>query len=194
MLGTRGGAGSSSAISAAQALDAWCARFDLWSQPDERITQYIVSYVQRLDRISGWMRDIQRCEGTTGAERARCENAYSSTTRAESEEARRILVLLDEHRRELAGVEAGSARFACTTPVLMRIEASTWVGTTARAQMTSLPRQAEEVCHSMGVSERDLREAARDLGRSLDQAESAARSQRRSLLESAEALRPVLGE
>ena len=190
MIGTSGSAGASAALAALETLEDYCTPFDRWSRPTEREAQRVLGYLQRLDRIVGWMREIERCSGTTGAERARCENAYSDVQREAAEEAARALVLLDAHQRELRPVRTAAARFPCTTPTLEQITSVTWTGSVARAQLGGLARAAEEVCRTIGVDARMQREALRRVSTGLDRAESTARAQRRSLLETIDALRP----
>lgn len=190
MIGTSGSAGASAALAALDALEDYCTPFDRWSRPTDREAQRVLGYLQRLDRIVGWMHEIERCSGTTGAERARCENAYSDVQREAAEEAARALVLLDAHQRELGPVRTAAARFPCTTPTLQQIAAVTWNGSVARAQLGGLSRAAEEVCRTIGVDARTQREALRRVSTGLDRAESTARAQRRSLLETIDALRP----
>lgn len=190
IVGTSGSAGASAAISAVGALEDHCEPFEEWMHPEERTARRIQDYLQQLERIAGWLRDIRRCESTTGAERARCENAYSDVQREAAEEAGRALVLLEEHQRELGPVRTGAARFPCTTPALTRIAAVAWVGSVARAQMGALSRAAMTVCDTIGVADADVRESERRVVSSLDHAESSARAQRRNHLEAMESLRP----
>lgn len=190
MIGTSGSAGATAALGALEAIEDYCTPFDRWTNPTDREAQRVRGYLQQVDRIIGWMHDIERCSGTTGAERARCENAYSDVQREAAEEAARALVLLDAHLRELGPVRTAAARFPCTTPTLEQIAAVTWVGAVARAQLGGLSRAADEVCRTIGVDARSQREAHRRVSMSLDRAESNARAQRRSLLETIESLRP----
>jgi hypothetical protein len=190
MVGTSGSAGASAALGALGALEDYCGPFDRWTSPTDREAERVLGYLQLVDRIMGWMRDIERCSGTTGAERARCENAYSDVQREAAEEAARALALLDAHQRELRLVRTAAARFPCTTPTLERIAAVTWTGSVARAQLGGLSRAAEEVCRTLGVEARSQREALRRVSIALDRAESSARAQRRSSLEAIDALRP----
>jgi hypothetical protein len=145
-----------------------------------------------VDRIVGWMHDIDRCRDATDQERARCENAYDTSSREAAEEARRAIALLNEHLAELAPVRTGDARFACRTPVLARIEAQRWTGTVARAQLSNLARAAMSVCERLGVADRDVREGRARTETALDRAESTARAQRRQLLDAIEAMRPYV--
>jgi hypothetical protein len=189
MVRTSGGAGASAALGALEALETFCAPFDRWAHPTDREARQVRDYFAQLDRIAGWMRDIERCAGTGGAERARCLDAYGEAGREVAEEASRALVLLDAHRRELGPVRSGAQRFACETPVLARLAATRWTGTVARAQLGTLARQAEEVCRTFGVDAEGQRRALREVTTRLDRAESAARSGRRVLLESIASLR-----
>jgi len=192
IVGTSGNAGASAGVRGVEGLGDWGGPFGRWLQPDAVGARGILRYRQQLDRIAGWMRDIRRCESTTGAERARCENAYSDVQRQAADEAGRALAMLDEHARELAPVRTGSARFPCSTPTLVRIQATTWVGSVARAQMGGLSRSAMSVCDGIGVADTDLRDGARRVETALDQTESSVRSQRRTYLETIETLRPYV--
>jgi hypothetical protein len=194
MTAVSGSTRSASAGTLLTAIERWCERFQRWTQPEGVVMMRIVDYHGLITRIEGWMRDIQRCEGATGAEAARCLNAYDQTTRETSEEATRILALMAEHRREIAGSDSGRVRFPCESAVLARIEATTrWTGTVARAQMRSLPRAHRGVCELIGVGGATRRDAEDELGRSLDQTESQARSLRRQLMEQLEILRATGG-
>lgn len=187
-----GQAGSHAAASAIAALDPWCEPFERWLRPEEREQRVIRGYFTQLERIAGFMTHIDRCRDASGAERARCENAFDASGREAALEARRALALLDEHQRELTSVQSGAARFPCRTPVLARIEATTWVGTTARAQMGGLARSALSVCHSLEVDDANVREGERRVNVLLDRAESNARAERRQLLEAIESMRPYV--
>lgn len=177
-----------------RSLDDICGRIERWHTPDERSRPAIASYVQKLHRIEGWMHDIRGCLGTSGRDAARCENAYGRTQDAEAAEARAVETIVAAHLRELAGVDSGARPFPCTTPTLARVEGMTFVGSVARAQMTSLPRDAERVCTAIGVSESALRDAMRALRIRLDQTESTLRSQRRAQQNLAETMRAQLGD
>ena len=187
-----GQAGSHAAGAALHSLDDWCEPFDHWAHPPEIEARAVRAYLQQIDRIIGWMRDIDRCGAATHEERARCENAYDTSSREAADEARRALALLDEHLAELAPVRTGDARFACRTPVLARIEAQRWMGTVARAQLSRLSGAAMTVCERIGVSDRDVREGLARTEAEIDRAESSARAQRRQMLDSLEAMRPYL--
>gem|GEM_PF-7078719 len=178
----------------ARTVEDLCARIERWRIPDERSRPAIARYVQRLARIEGWMREIRACVGSTGRDAARCENAYGRTQDAEAAEARTVEALIAAHRAELDGVGNGARPFPCTTPTLARIETMTFVGSVARAQMRSLPRDAEHVCDTIGVSESELRGALRNVRARLDQTESSLRGQRRTQQNSIESSRAQLGE
>jgi hypothetical protein len=175
-------------------IDDLCARMQRWRTPDERSRPAIANYFQKIRHIEGWMGEIRACVGASGRDAARCENAYGRTQDAEAAEARVIEALLVAHRGELDGVENGARPFPCTTPTLARIQEMTFTGSVARAQMTGLPRDAEQVCAAIGVSERELREAHRSLRTRLDQSESTLRSQRRAQQNQLELIRAQLGE
>ena len=184
----------SSSSTLADAVDALCARLARWRSPDEDSRPHIVRYLQQIQRILGWMRDIRGCRRASAAEAARCANAYGQTQDAEADEARRIEALMAEHLRELDGVEVGRRPFPCSTPTLSRLGGMTFVGSVARAQMTALPRAAESVCQTLGVNDRALRDSLRELRIRLDQTESVHRSQRRSQLDLIDTIRAQLGE
>ena len=171
-----------------------CTRLERWRVPDDRSRPAIASYLQRLTRIEGWMREIRACVGSTGRDAARCENAYGRTQNAEAAEARTVEALIVAHRAELHGVGNEARPFPCTTPTLARIESMTFTGSVARVQMRSLARDAEHVCDTIGVSERELRGALRNLRARLDQTESSLRAQRRVQQNSIESFRAQLGE
>lgn len=177
-----------------RAIEDLCARLDRWRVPDDRSRPAIIGYLQRLGRIEGWMREIRACVGSTGRDAARCENAYGRTQDAGATEARAVEALIAAHRAELDGVATGARPFPCTTPTLVRIGTTTFTGSVARAQMTSLPRDAERVCDTIGVSERELRTTLRNVRARLDHAESALRGQRRVQQNSIESISAQLGE
>ncbi len=187
-----GQAGSHAASAALESLDNWCEPFDRWAHPGEVETRTIRNYLQQIDRIASWMEDIDRCARTTGAERARCENAYDASSREAAAEARHALALLAEHVAELAPVRTGDARFPCRTPVLTRIEAVVWNGTVARAQLSRLGHTAMGVCERLGVADDDVQVSLRRTESALDRAESGARAQRRQLLDALDAMRPYV--
>jgi hypothetical protein len=178
----------------ARGIEELCARLQRWRTPDERSTPAIAEYLQRIQRIEGWMRDIRGCARTTGADAARCENAYGRTADAEASEARDVEALLTAHRTELAGVVSGERAFPCTTPTLARIPLMRFVGTVARAQLPELPRAAMGVCQAIGVDETGLRTHRRALARSLDELESGIRARRAEWQREAELVRIRLGE
>jgi len=178
----------------ARDVEELCARLQRWRTPDERSTPAIAQYLQRIRRIEGWMRDIRGCARTTGADAARCENAYGRTADAEASEARDVEALLTAHRAELTGVESGERAFPCTTPTLARIPLLRFVGPVARAQMPELPRAAMGVCEAIGVDETGLRTHRRALVRNLDDLESGIRARRAEWQREAELVRIQLGE
>lgn len=194
-LALSGGVTSSQADTLAREISAYCDRFRRWQQPDERARSSIEAYFATLARIQGYMHEIRACRDATGRDAVRCRNTYSSVGNEPAEEATRVLALLAEHERELAGARVGTARFPCTTPVLERISAMRlWVTRTAQAQLPGLAQQADRVCAAIGVDPVGLRQARRDLARHIDQFESHSRSARRQLLESAATMRTQVGE
>lgn len=177
-----------------RAVEDLCARLERWRTPDDRSRPAIARYLQKLTRIEGWMREIRACVGSAGRDAARCENAYGHTRDAEASETRAVEALLVAHRTELDGVGNGVRPFPCTTPTLARIESMTFTGSVARAHMSSLARDAERVCDTIGVSESELRGAVRNVRARLGQTESSLRGQRRAQQNSIESLRAHLGE
>ncbi len=194
MLAASGSQLNWDAAGLARTVEELCGRLQRWHAPDERSRPVIASYVQKVNHIEGWMRDIRGCVGASGRDAARCDNAYGRTQDAEAAEARVIEALMVAHHREIDGVDTGARPFLCTTPTLTRIEGMTFVGSVARAQLPSLVRDAENVCTVIGVSDRALREALSALRSRLDQTEATVRSQRRAQRDLLESLHAQLGD
>jgi hypothetical protein len=178
----------------AREVEEWCTRLRRWHAPDERSAPVIAQYLQHLRRITGWMQEIRGCLGATGADAARCENAYGRTADAEAAEARMVESWIAAHRAELEGVDGGVRPFPCATPTLGRIAETRFVGPVARAQLPELPRSALRVCEVIGVDEAGLRAHRRALARRLDELESGIRARRTAWRHEAEIVRIRLGE
>ena len=127
-----------------RALEELCEPWERWREPDEGLRSRMRRLNAQVDRIEGWMRQIQQCIDP-GPYDFPCRNTFGEQEDGDLAQTRVTLRRLAEVRRVLRGVPERRP-FPCGHAIWARLAAESWNESVSQAQMPGLARSAERLC------------------------------------------------